>query len=229
MTEKIKLTLDVVSDIMCPWCYIGKRRLAKAVSIASEIDIEIRWRPFQLDATLPEDGKDYRQYHEDKFGSPQKVDELRARMTEAGLAEGVPFAFDKVARAPNTLNVHRLIRWAGPVGVQNELVDRLFSLLFVEGADLTQISVLASAAAEVGMDFDRATELLASDQDRETVREEIELAHRMGVTSVPCFIIENKYAVLGAQDPAIIAQALRQAAGEKAEDAQFGKAAAPSA
>lgn len=221
MTDHRPISIDVVSDVMCPWCYVGKRRLAKALAMVADIAPTVRWRPFQLDATLPDEGKDYRQYHEDKFGSAEKVDALRRNVAEAGLAEGIPFAFDAVVKAPNTLNAHRLIRWAGPVGVQDRLVEKLFSLLFVEGADLTRTATLAAAAESVDMDYDRATELLVGEQDRDTVREEIAVAHRMGVTSVPCFIIDNKYAVLGAQDPATIAEAIRQAAAERAEDASY--------
>ena len=221
------INIDVVSDVMCPWCFIGKRRLAKAIDSIEDIPLNVRWRPFQLDATLPPEGKDYRTYHEEKFGSAEKVDAIRQRVIEAGLGEGIPFDLDSVAKAPNTLDAHRLIRWAGPVGVQDELVERLFSLLFIEGADLTQIATLAGAAEAVDMDFDRAVELLSSDQDRQTVSEEIALAHRIGVTSVPCFIIENRYAVLGAQEPATIAEAIRQAAAERNGDTADSEQPAP--
>jgi len=227
MTTQPTVTIDAVSDILCPWCFIGKRRLAKALDLVPDIPVTTRWRPFQLDDTLPPEGKDYRQYHDDKFGSPHDVDALRSRVIRAGAEEGIPFAFDKVVRAPNTLNAHRLIRWAGPAGVQDALVERLFSLLFVEGADLTQLATLAGAAAACDLDFDHAMELLASDQDVETVREDVGLARRMGVNSVPCFIVDNRYAVLGAQPPETIADAIRQAAAEKVEEAPYISADLP--
>ena len=221
------LIIDVVSDVMCPWCYVGKRRLDTALANTPDVAVQVRWHPFQLDATLPPTGKDYRRYHEDKFGSAAEVDALRQRVADAGAQEGIAFDFDNVACAPNTLNAHRLIRWAGAVGVQHQLSERLFALLFVEGANLTDIDVLASAADACGMAYDRAKELLESDQDIETVQEEIAIAHKMGVNSVPCFILDNQYAVMGAQTPDVIAQAIRQAAAEKSEEAPYVEATPP--
>ncbi|MBB4302289.1 putative DsbA family dithiol-disulfide isomerase [Rhodobium orientis] len=219
--KKSVLPIDVVSDVMCPWCFIGKRRLANALEKAADVPVLVRWRPFQLDATLPPEGKDYRRYHEDKFGSAEKVDALRARVTEAGRAEGLDFKLDAIPRAPNTLNAHRLIRWAGPVGAQNKLVELLFSLYFLEGADLTDDAVLAEAADACGMAKDRALELLATDQDVEAVQTDIAVAQRMGINSVPTFVIADRYAVVGAQEADTLARAIREAWIERSEQAEF--------
>ena len=142
------VTIDVVSDVMCPWCYIGKRRLEKAAAADPEIALDVHWRPFQLDATIPPEGMDRRIYLERKFGGAQAAERVYAPVRAAGEAEAIPFAFDRIRRSPNTINAHRLIRWAGQAGLQEEMVERLFRLYFIDGGDLTDNSVLAKAAAE---------------------------------------------------------------------------------
>ncbi len=128
-----KVEIDVVSDVMCPWCLIGKRRLEKALTMIDGIEVEVRWRPYQLDSTLPEEGKDRQQYLEDKFGGPEQAREIYGRIEDAGKSEGIDFAFDKIKVAPNTLNAHRVIRWAANGGeeAQQQIVERLFNLFFV--------------------------------------------------------------------------------------------------
>jgi predicted DsbA family dithiol-disulfide isomerase len=212
--------LDVVSDIMCPWCYIGRKRLEKALNMLEGIKVNVHWRPYQLDATLPAEGKDRQQYLDDKFGGPGQAGEMYKRVEEAGRDEGIDFAFDAIKIAPNTFNAHRLIRWAanGGDGVQQKMVDRLFQLFFEEGANLADQGVLIDAAVEVGMDRALLDKLLPGDSDIREVREEISVAQKMGVTGVPCFIINNKFAVMGAQEPETIAQAIRDAAEETKEE-----------
>lgn len=216
-----KIELDVVSDVMCPWCYIGKKRLEKALALLSDIDVEVRWRPYQLDATLPPEGKDRKKYLDDKFGGAEQAREIYARIEEAGRDEGIPFAFDKIKVAPNTLDAHRLIRWAANGGeeVQQQIVDRLFKLFFVEGANIGDPAVLLEAAGEAGMNTAVMETLLPTDADKKEVQTEIAVAQQMGVTGVPCFIINNKYAVMGAQAPEAIADAIRNAANETKEEA----------
>ncbi len=217
MNEKTGLTIDIVSDVMCPWCYIGQKRLEKALDQVPEIDVDVRWRPFQLDPTLPPEGKDRRQYLSDKFGGDERAKTIYQAVKDAGNAEGIAFDFDAIEVAPNTLDAHRLIRWAASAGegVQNNLARRLFQLYFEEGADIGRHSVLVEAAREVGMDAAVVEGLLATDSDREAVQSEIATANRMGVSGVPCFLIEGKYAVMGAQDAGILANALRQIATAK--------------
>jgi predicted DsbA family dithiol-disulfide isomerase len=218
MSELNSITVDVVSDVVCPWCFIGQKRLDKAIASVGDVEIHIRWRPFQLDPTIPPQGQDRREYMMAKFGSEQRIREIHARIEPLGEAEGISFAFDAIKVAPNTLDAHRLIRWAGTVGedVQNRLVRRLFQLNFEEGANLGDHGVLTEAAREAGMDASVVETLLPTDADVDSVRTEIATASRMGITGVPCFLLEGKYAVMGAQDADTLADAIRQVAAAKA-------------
>ncbi|MGN6767191.1 MAG: DsbA family oxidoreductase [Rhizobiaceae bacterium] len=217
MTDTAPITVDVVSDVVCPWCFIGQKRLDKAIA-ASGVDVQVHWRPFQLDPTIPPEGKDRREYMLGKFGSEERIREIHARIEPLGAEEGISFAFDAIKVAPNTLDAHRVIRWAGAAGeeVQNRLVRRLFQLNFEEGRNLGDPAVLVEAAREAGMDTAIVETLLPTDADVESVRGEIDTAARMGVTGVPCFLLEGKYAVMGAQDAATLADAIRQVSAAKA-------------
>jgi predicted DsbA family dithiol-disulfide isomerase len=208
------VTIDVVSDVMCPWCYIGKRRLEKAAAARPDVMLDVQWRPFQLDATIPADGMDRRMYLERKFGGAEAAERVYAPVRAAGEAEEIPFAFDKIHRSPNTINAHRLIRWAGQAGLQEAMVERLFRLYFLEGGDLTDTAVLAQAAAEAGMEQEVAERLLASEADIAEVRADIEAAQNMGITGVPTFIIAGRYAVVGAQSADVLADAIAKASAE---------------
>ncbi|KJS14013.1 MAG: DSBA oxidoreductase [Hoeflea sp. BRH_c9] len=216
------LTIDVVSDVMCPWCYIGKRRLEAALEeVAGEIDVEIRWRPYQLDPTLPKQGKDRRQYLEEKFGGPEGAEKAYATVRAAGAEENIPFAFDKIPVSANTLDAHRLIRWASSLGLaaQDRMVELLFKAYFEDGKNIGDDQVLMEAAEQVGLERPVVERLLAGDADRDIVSGEIEQARQMGVTGVPCFIIDMKYAVVGAQPAEALADAMRKVAIEKARQA----------
>ncbi|MHA6685310.1 DsbA family oxidoreductase [Mesorhizobium sp. A556] len=217
MSEGNSITVDVVSDVVCPWCFIGQKRLDKAIA-DSGIEVQVNWRPFQLDPTIPSEGKDRHEYMLGKFGSDERIREIHARIEPLGAAEGIFFAFDAIKVAPNTLNAHRVIRWAGAAGeaIQNRLVRRLFQLNFEEGKNLGDASVLIEAAREAGMDAAIVETLLPTDADVEAVQGEIATASRMGVTGVPCFLLEGKYAVMGAQDAQTLADAIRQVATAKA-------------
>ncbi|CAN7730749.1 DsbA family oxidoreductase [Mesorhizobium sp. LjNodule214] len=218
MSDGNSITVDVVSDVVCPWCFIGQKRLDRAIAAVGDIDVNVRWRPFQLDPTIPPEGKDRRAYMLAKFGSEQRVREIHARIEPLGEAEGIHFAFDAIKVAPNTLDAHRVIRWAGAAGdaAQNRLVRRLFQLNFEEGANIGDHGVLAEAARGAGMDASVVETLLPTDADVEAVRTEITTASRMGITGVPCFLLEGKYAVMGAQDADTLADAIRQVAAAKA-------------
>jgi len=209
------LRIDVVSDVMCPWCFIGKRRLEKALARASDVDVDVAWHPFQLDPTLPPGGKDRQLYLEEKFGGAENADKVYARIREAGAEEEIPFAFDRIERSPNTLDAHRLIRWAGIEGVQDAVVERLFTLYFVEGADLSDDETLKRAAADAGMDPVMVGRLLASDADLAETEAEVVHAQAIGVQGVPTFILDGKYAISGAQPPELLADAIRQVATER--------------
>ncbi len=210
------IEIDVISDVMCPWCYIGKRRLEKALAMLPGIEVDIRWRPFQLDHTIPETGMDRQAYLRNKFGSDAEAAQVYEPVRAAGRAEQIPFEFEKIEVSPNTLNAHRIIRWAIAEGVQDEVVERLFQLYFIEGANLTDKQVLADAAVDAGIDRAVVEHLLAGDTDKAETQAEIARIQQMGVTGVPAFIIGNRYAVLGAREPEVIAQAIQEVARERA-------------
>ena len=200
------LRVDVISDVVCPWCYVGKRRLEQAMA-ASAIPVSLRWRPFQLDPTIPPQGKSRRDYLEGKFGTQERIDALLDALSEAGDAEGIPFAFERIDVSPNTLDAHRLIRWAGEADKQDAVVEALFSAYFLAGRDIGDHAALADIAAAAGMDGAQVLERLASDDDRSAVESEIAHAQQIGVTGVPTLVILGRYAVVGAQPAAELAQA----------------------
>lgn len=212
MAERVAVTVDVVSDVVCPWCFMGQKRLDKAVASLADIDVEVRWRPFQLDPTIPPDGKERRAYMLAKFGSEERIREIHARIEPLGAAEGIAFDFGAIKVSPNTLDAHRVIRWSATAGndVQNLLVRDLFSLYFEQGKNIGDRSILIDAAIRAGMDPSVVESLLPTDADVEAVQGEIAMASRMGITGVPCFLLEQKYAVMGAQDVETLADAIRQ-------------------
>lgn len=194
------MQLDVISDTVCPWCYIGKKRLERALAERPDADIDMSWRPFQLDPTLPSEGVDRRAYMEQKFGV-ERARTIGETIREVGEQEGIHFAFDKIKRSPNTLDSHRLIRWAGTAGCQNAVVELLFQRFFEEGQDIGDQRVLLDIALEAGMDADIVSSLLASDADVALVRKEDRMARQMGIQGVPAFVIGGRYALVGAQEP----------------------------
>ncbi len=210
MSENPKLLIDVISDIMCPWCYIGKRNLDRAIAQSPDIDIAVQWRPYQLDATIPKEGMDRQTYLSNKFGKERAVS-FYNQIREAGKQAGIDFKFEDIALSPNTLNSHRLIHWAGGQGnqVQYKLVERLFQIYFLEGGNLSDNNVLADAAEFAGMDRQIVARLLDGDQDVEHVEKDIGFAQEIGVQGVPFFIIDQKYAVTGAQPVEALTSAFR--------------------
>lgn len=193
--------LEIISDVVCPWCYIGKVQLDRALAEAGN-PFAIRWRPFQLNPDMPLEGMDHRTYYGAKFGEDE-AEVIRARITEAGAAAGVTIDFARITRAPNTLDAHRVIRWAEPEGLQHAVAGALFRRYFAEGQDLGDREVLAEAAAEAGMDEAAVARLLDGDSDLASVREEAQAAATMGVTGVPTFILGGRYSISGAQPAAV--------------------------
>lgn len=206
------VSIDVAVDVVCPWCFLGKRRLDEALAERPDIPVEIRWRPFQLDPTVPVEGVDQHDYLVAKFGDPRRLEDAHARLVALGQDVGIDYRFDLVERYPNTLDAHRLIRWASEVGRQREVVERLFVTHFTEGGYIGDHDVLAAIGAEVGLDFDETLSRLASDVDRTAVQREIQDLQRMGVTGVPCFILAGKWAVVGAQPTGVLVDAIGQVA-----------------
>jgi predicted DsbA family dithiol-disulfide isomerase len=219
MSDRPSITIDVVSDVVCPWCYLGQKRLDRAIAATPQVDVAVNWRPYQLDPTIPAGGVDRQKYMLAKFGDPSRIAQAHERLVSLGAAEGIDFAFEAIKVAPNTLDAHRVIRWAGAAGngAQDRVVRRLFKLNFEDGANIGDASVLADAAAEAGMDAAVVTTLLPSGADVDAVKAEIATAARMGITGVPCFLLEGRYAVMGAQDAEVLADAIRRVAEAKAK------------
>jgi predicted DsbA family dithiol-disulfide isomerase len=210
-----RFTIDVISDVICPWCFLGKRRLDVALA-AMDKDVFIRWRPYLLDPTIPPEGLDRQQYMLDKFG-PERLQTIHDPLIEAGKEIGVPYNFDLITRTPNTLDAHRLIRWAHTVERQTELVERLFMAYWSEGKDVGNRDVLAQCAGEAGINAEQIRQLLDTEQDIAETRTEIEHATNIGVTGVPTFILAQSYALVGAQSPEVIADAILRVSKEVAE------------
>ncbi|MBG50858.1 MAG: DsbA family oxidoreductase [Alphaproteobacteria bacterium] len=195
------MQLDVISDTVCPWCYIGKKRLDRAMAAwdRKDVTIAVDWRPYQLDPTIPAEGVDRQKYMEKKFGT-ERAKSAGKVIAEYGEMEGINFAFDKIKRSPNTLDSHRLVKWAGSAGKQLEAVELLFKRYFEDGADVGSHGVLLEVAADIGMDKDQVRNLLESDTDRQVIEYEDHMAREMGVTGVPFFLFEKKFSVVGAQE-----------------------------
>lgn len=209
---KTTITVDVVSDVVCPWCFIGQKKLDLAVALLPDIDVTVNWRPYQLDPTIPKEGVDRQAYMLGKFGSIEKIEQGHRRIGAIGAELGIAFDFDAIKMAANTLDAHRLIRWAGVSGaeMQGRLVRSLFSANFEQGRNIGDPEVLVELAAATGMDGAVVATLLSSQSDVDAVQEEIATAARMGVTGVPCFLIDGRYALMGAQDPETLAEAIQQ-------------------
>ena len=203
-------TIEVISDVICPWCYIGKRRLEKAIARAGR-DMRVRWRPFQLNPQMPKAGMSRKEYRTAKFGSWERSLALDAQVTAAGHEEDIPFAFDRIERTPNTLDAHRLIWLAEQDGVQDAVVEALFRAYFTEGRDITDVPMLLDVVSDAGLDRGRASALLSSDDGVVAIKDAEHQAHRTGVQSVPFFIIDGKLALSGARPPSDFLAAFNQA------------------
>lgn len=206
------VVIDVISDVVCPWCYLGKKRLEAALALRPDQPVDIRWRPYQLDATIPAGGIDRKTYMERKFGTDGRLPAIHERLSRLGAAEGIAFAFDAITVSPNTLDAHRLIRWAYGFDAQGDVVDALFRAYFEQGRDIGDRETLAAIAGEVGFDPAEARAFLDSGEAADLVRREIGMAQEIGVQGVPFFIFGGRYAVSGAEQAETLASALDQAA-----------------
>lgn len=210
------LTIDIISDVVCPWCYVGKRRLEKALG---DRPATVRWHPFELNPDMPREGVELKPYYSEKFGSWEKAQELQGRVAAAGREDGIDFQFDRVARIPNTADAHRLIHLAGERNAQDAVVEALFKAYFLDGRDLTDPNTLVDIAAEAGLDRSEIADLLAGDAALDVIRTEEEQVRRAGVSSVPLFIINNRLVLSGAQPPEYFQQAFDQLDAEAAAGA----------
>ncbi|MCV6586548.1 MAG: DsbA family oxidoreductase [Marinibacterium sp.] len=206
MTETIKL--DILSDPICPWCYIGKTHLDKALAQVPDHPFVIEWHPFQLNPDMPPEGMDRRAYLEGKFGGKDGAVRAYAPVVEHAQAAGLSINFEQMARTPNTLDAHRLIHWAGIEGAQTAAVDALFDAYFVQARDIGDHEVLADIADGIGLDASVIRKLLDSSADRDAIRDRDAHSRKMGITSVPTFIVAGKHAVPGAQPPELWVQVI---------------------
>jgi predicted DsbA family dithiol-disulfide isomerase len=216
MTQPVRI--DVVSDIVCPWCFIGKKRLEQAIALQPDIPVEVHYRPYFLNDWIPREGIPRVDYLTTKFGGPDRYKEIAGRVQAAAAAEGLVYDADNIKSQPNTTDAHRLIRWANGIGKAGAMKQRLMDLYFTEGADLTNKAVLVQAAAEVGLDPEDIRAALESEQDVDAVTQEAESAKEAGIQGVPMFIFGGRFAVSGAQSPEYLAEAI-------ARTAQAGNAA----
>jgi predicted DsbA family dithiol-disulfide isomerase len=205
------MQIDFISDTVCPWCFIGKRRLARAIAMRPNIAFDVRFRPYRLDPTVPKSGMDRDAYMTAKFGKNGGISEAQRVIAAEGAKEGIEFDFAAIRRMPNTLDSHRLIRWAELTGVQDDVVERLFAAYFENGQDIGDIRVLADIADLSGMEGAQIADRLESDQDAALVEREDRLAHEMGVTGVPAMIFANKVAASGAREPEVLAMVIDKA------------------
>jgi predicted DsbA family dithiol-disulfide isomerase len=195
------IAIDIVSDTVCPWCFIGKRRLERAMAERPGYRFQIGWRPFQLNPDMPRAGMDRPQYLNLKFGGRERASKIYDHVGKAGDGEGIAFDFQAIRRQPNTFDSHRLIRWSAKAERQDAVVETLFRRYFQDGVDIGDRAALAAIAAEAGMDGPEVKAWLDQEVDSDLVREEEGIARRMGIGGVPCFIVDGRYALSGAQEP----------------------------
>ena len=210
------MKIDIVSDTICPWCFVGKRRLEAALAEQPDLDVEIVWHPYQLNPTTPKEGVDRKDYLREKFGTETYPEQMLGALAEAGQSTGIEFKFNSMNRVPNTIDSHRVLHWARETGQQNALAEILFRRYFLDNEDIGDIETLTAAAVEAGMDADLVRERLSGDADDEAVRAVAQYASQMGISGVPTFIIDNKYAVQGAQTAEVFLQVFAKVAEDQA-------------
>jgi predicted DsbA family dithiol-disulfide isomerase len=191
--------LDIFSDTICPWCYVGKRRLARALAARPQPKLAVRWRAFQLNPGMPADGMIRERYIDAKFGSSERAKRIYEAVSAVGASEGISFNFEAIKRTPNTILSHRLLRKASKEGLQDELLEAMFQAYFVDGRDIGSARVLTEVGESVGLE--KAGAYLVSDEGGEEVRAEDSLARRQGINGVPCFIFNYRFLLSGAQEP----------------------------
>lgn len=210
------MIIDVVADVVCPWCYLGWRRLKSALALRPDVEAHLVWRAYQLDPAIPEEGVDRKQYMANKFKDPERLKAVHAALVEGGAEEGIAFDFEAIQFSPNTNAAHRLIRWGLSAGVQDAVVEALFKAYFEQGLDIGDPMVLGDIAEAAGMERLTVLQLLSEGADKEAVGREHAMAVQGGVTGVPFAIFAGKVAVVGAETPERIVQAIDQALASEA-------------
>jgi predicted DsbA family dithiol-disulfide isomerase len=214
---KARLQVDVVYDLICPWCYLGVRRLLRTFRRRPDLLFELTWRPFLLNPDMPRNGMARPDYVIRKFGGEERARRLYASITELGRREGVAFAFERIRRTPSSVDAHRLVRFAARYDRADAMVEALFSVHFSEGYDIGDPAVLVALAAACGLDAAAAKAFLATDAEADQVHADNLRAHRLGINGVPCFVIGGRHAIAGAQEPEVIERLLDVAAVDAAE------------
>ena len=205
---RARLQIEVVFDLVCPWCFLGTRRLRRTLRSRPDIAAEIAWRPFLLNPDIAPGGVPRQDYIVRKFGGEDRARRLHATIAELGRTEGLGFQFERIRRIPPSLDAHRLVRLADRHGVAEAAVDALFLAYFSEGQDIGDHGVLAAVAATLGMDPNATRRLLASPAEAEAVHADNLRAHRLGINGVPCFVVQGRHAIAGAQEPEVIERLL---------------------
>ena len=209
---KARLLIEVVYDLVCPWCYLGVRRLFRTMRNRPDLLFDLCWRPFLLNPDMPRSGMARSDYVIRKFGGEDRARRLYASITEIGSAEGVEFRFDRIRRTPSSVDAHRLVRWSAPYGRSSEVAEKLFGAHFADGTDISDHAVLRAIAASAGLDPLPVGTFLRSDEDVDAVHADNLRAHRLGINGVPCFIVAGRHAIAGAQEPEVIERLLDVAA-----------------
>jgi predicted DsbA family dithiol-disulfide isomerase len=214
---RARLSIEIVHDLVCPWCFLGVRRLSRTLRRRPDLLFDLSWRPFLLNPDMPRAGMARPDYVIRKFGGEDRARRLYASITEIGRVEGVQFRFDRIRRTPSSVDAHRLVRWAARFGRASETAEALFSGHFTDGLDIGDVEVLAAIAHALGLDAAAARRHLAGDEDLDVIHADNLRAHRLGINGVPCFVISGRHAIAGAQEPEVIERLLDVAAVEAAD------------
>jgi len=212
-----RLVVEGVYDFVCPWCYLGVKRLSFLLARRQDLDVELSWRPFLLNPDMPRTGMPRADYMIRKFGAEDRARRLYASIAEIGRGEGIDFRFDLIRATPSSMDAHRLVRYAARAGIADAMVEALFSAHFSEGRDIGDPSSLALLAQECGLDGAATYRFLISEEEAEAVHADNLRAHRLGINGVPCFVIDGRHAIAGAQEPAVISRLIDVALLEESE------------
>ena len=214
---KARLGIEIVHDLVCPWCFLGVRRLMRTLRRRPDLLFDVTWRPFLLNPDMPRMGMARPDYIVRKFGGEERARRLYASISEIGRNEGVLFRFDRIRRTPSSVDAHRLVRYAGRFGLADAMVEALFSAHFTDGRDIGDHVVLVAIATACGLDAMKSRRFLAGDEEADAVHADNLRAHRLGINGVPCFVVSGRHAIAGAQEPEVIERLLDVAAVEAAE------------
>lgn len=215
------VAIEMVSDLVCPWCWLGLRRIRRAIKIASDVEVRLLFRPYELDPTIPVGGVDAKAYNAQRFGTDvgrQRAREMKNALIKYGEEEDIPFDFDGIAVRPNSLNAHRLVRWAQGQDKGVDTKEALFSAYFEHGRNIGEADVLTEIAGDIGLDTSIISDLLASDADIEATQQEESVFRQMGVSGVPTYIADRRLAVQGAESAEKLAKFLRAAAADAPQE-----------